>query len=157
MRHWQIVVAGIATVGIVGLAVLRAALQDVVTGQTPLGLSVVYGIDRFGWLLVLVLAAVGGGAVLHHWRKAAGRLVLIAPLLGLVGASCLFVYSQRTVFAPMDSVRYARVQDVDFLDDADMVLGVVVDGQAIAYPNAVVAYPHVVNDVVGGVRLLVTY
>jgi hypothetical protein len=43
------------------------------------------------------------------------------------------------------------------LDDADMVLGVVVDGQAIAYPNAVVAYPHVVNDVVGGVRLLVTY
>ena len=43
------------------------------------------------------------------------------------------------------------------LDDADMVLGVVVDGQAIAYPNAVVAYPNVVNDVVGGVRLLVTY
>ena len=157
MRHWQIVVVGIAAVGIAGLARLRATLQDVVAGQTPEELSVVYGIDRFGWLLVLVLAGVGGGAVLHHWRKAAGRLVLIAPLLGLIGGTWLFVDSQRTVFGPMDSVRYARVEDVDFLDDADMVLGVVVDGHAIAYPNAVVAYHHVVNDVVGGVPLLVTY
>lgn len=57
----------------------------------------------------------------------------------------------------MDEVRYARPDEVDFLDVADMVIGVVVDGQAIAYPNAVVAYPDVVHDVVAGVRLLVTY
>ena len=143
MRHWRIVVAGISAAGIAGLGPLRAALQDVVVGQTPAGLSMAYGIDRFGWLLVLVLAGVGGGAVLHHWRKAGGRLVLIAPLLALIGGTWVFVDSQRAAFPTMD--------------DDDMVLGVVVEGQAIAYPNAVVAYPHVVNDVVGGVRLLVTY
>ena len=157
MRHWQIVVAGVAAAVLAGLGPLRDALQDTITGQTPAGLSVAHGIDRFAWLLVLTLAGLGVGAVLHHWRKAGGRLVLIAPLLALIGGPWLFVDSQRAAFPPMDDVRYARLDEVDFLDDADMVLGVVVDGEAIAYPNAVVAYPHVVHDVVGGVRLLVTY
>ena len=39
----------------------------------------------------------------------------------------------------------------------DLVLGVTLNGEAAAYPIRQLAYHHVVQDVVGGVPIVVTY
>jgi hypothetical protein len=45
----------------------------------------------------------------------------------------------------------------EFLVDAEVVMGIDVNGTALAYPVRQLAYHHLVNDVVGGTPLVATY
>lgn len=45
----------------------------------------------------------------------------------------------------------------DYLDDDDLVIGFVVDGEARAYPHDILDWHEIVNDQVGGVNIAVTY
>ena len=51
----------------------------------------------------------------------------------------------------------ARLDEVGYLADSDIVLGVVVDGDARAYPHNIGWWHEIVNDVVGGVPVSVTF
>ena len=58
----------------------------------------------------------------------------------------------------VDSPKYWNVEDAnDFLDDGDIVFGLVENGVARAYPQRILVWHEIVNDVVGGVGLAVTY
>jgi len=48
-------------------------------------------------------------------------------------------------------------REAPWLEDADEVVGVVVKGQARAYAVTMMAYHHVVNDVIAGIPVLITY
>lgn len=58
----------------------------------------------------------------------------------------------------IDDPKFWNVEDTnDFLDDGDIVFGLVENGVARAYPQRILVWHEIVNDVVGGVGLAVTY
>jgi len=57
----------------------------------------------------------------------------------------------------IDEPQFVSVGDVDFLDPGDPVFGVARDGVAKAYPQKILAQHEIVNDVLGGTNVAVTY
>jgi len=58
---------------------------------------------------------------------------------------------------PIDEPRFLRTGDVDFIDDAEPVLAIDIDGDTRAYPVQILIWHEIVNDTVGGVPVSVTY
>jgi len=52
---------------------------------------------------------------------------------------------------------FIGVNEVDFLADDDLVLGVINDGEIKAYPHAILDWHEIINDKVGDLPLAVTY
>lgn len=52
---------------------------------------------------------------------------------------------------------FVRASEVDFLNDQDLVLGVVLDGQPRAYPIRILDQFEVLNDTVGDIPILATF
>ena len=61
------------------------------------------------------------------------------------------------MFTPLSDPAYVRGSAADFVQPGDMVLGVVVNDDAAAWPVNQLAYHHVVNTEVGGVPIAATY
>jgi hypothetical protein len=57
----------------------------------------------------------------------------------------------------IDDPRFVAVQDADFLEDREPVIELVVGGDARAYPIQILIWHELVNDVVGGVPVAVTF
>ena len=66
-------------------------------------------------------------------------------------------YARRTPFVPLDSPLLLGSDEADYLPDEELVLGLHWSGHARAYPIRMMTYHHIVNDVVGGRPLLITY
>ena len=60
-------------------------------------------------------------------------------------------------FVPLDDPDFVSATEVTYLDADEYVLGIVMNGEARAYPVRMAAYHHIINDSVGGDPLLVTY
>jgi hypothetical protein len=60
-------------------------------------------------------------------------------------------------FNPLPHAAYAPIAQSTFAEARDLVIGVVLNGESAAYPIRQLAYHHVVQDVVGGVPIVVTY
>ncbi len=58
---------------------------------------------------------------------------------------------------PIDSPKFQRVGDVDWLEDQEPVLSLTVEGETRAYPLRIMTWHEIVNDTVGGVPVAVTY
>jgi hypothetical protein len=129
--------------------------------QTERGLEVSYMLKRWSPLvtviasvlaLLLVLRLWGGAR--RWWRKAI-LVVLLLPLL----ASTWFARQNHFewMFNPLARATYAKADEAGFVNDSDMVMTVKNNGEAVAYPVRLMAYHHVVQDVVGGTPVVVTY
>jgi len=57
----------------------------------------------------------------------------------------------------IDAPAFERADDVDWLEDNEPVLSLTVGGETRAYPLRVMTWHEIVNDVVGGVPVAVTY
>ncbi len=57
----------------------------------------------------------------------------------------------------IDNPRFTRAEDVMFLEDDDIVIGYVRNGDARAYPFRILIWHEIVNDTVGGKPVAVTY
>lgn len=66
-------------------------------------------------------------------------------------------YIEHDLFIAADDPRTVPAAEASFLREADEVLGLVVGGQARAYPVTMLSYHHVVNDVIEGIPVAVTY
>ena len=60
-------------------------------------------------------------------------------------------------FVPLDDPEVVAARKATYLDADDVVLGIEVNGKARAYPVRFIAFHHVVNDVVGGRPVAVTF
>ena len=60
------------------------------------------------------------------------------------------------MFHPVDEVRFETASQSK-LDAGEMIMTVAFNSDARAYPISEMAYHHIVNDVVGGVPVAVTY
>lgn len=57
----------------------------------------------------------------------------------------------------IDNPRFVSSADADFLRDDDQVFGLVRDGETRAYPQLVLVWHEIVNDVIAGERVSITY
>ncbi|MEM9056950.1 MAG: DUF3179 domain-containing protein [Pseudomonadota bacterium] len=57
----------------------------------------------------------------------------------------------------IDEPRYVGAGEADFLQPDDIVLGLEIDGEAVAYPRHILNWHELVNDVVNGTPVLVSY
>ena len=118
-------------------------------------------------LLWLLLIAVAGFGLWRHFTRPNLEVDDAAavpsetlpseegPTLGRFPQSQFFLEHDR--FLPATDPRTVPAEQADWLHEDDEVFGVVVRGQARAYPIPMIAYHHVVNDVIRGIPVAITY
>ena len=73
------------------------------------------------------------------------------------GARALDRYGRRSPFVSLDNPEFVTAAQASYLHDDELVLGLYAEGEARAYPVSMVFYHHIVNDLVAGRPVLVTY
>lgn len=128
--------------------------------QTPGGLAVAFALRRWA-PLATALALVGGlvlAVVLWRGGRWWSRALVVLALVPLVGAAWFARFNIfEKMFSPLGGARFAPAAEASWVEDGDMVLAVERNGEAAAYPIRQIAYHHIVQDVVGGVPVAVTY
>jgi hypothetical protein len=145
----------------VALAIVPLWLDQPFAVQTPAGLAAVFHMRSWAPLLTLLaaVATLVAAAALWPGGRALGRVLLVA-LVGLAGGASWLAWQNpfEWMFNPVRSASYAPLQEAaSFVGDDDMVLVVALNGETAAYPVRQMAYHHIVQDVVGGVPIVVTY
>lgn len=128
--------------------------------QTPSGIAWSYLLRRSSPLLTVTALAGAVALGVWLWRgvRWRGRLA-VALLVAPLAAAAWFARQNHFewMFNPLPKAAYAGAGEAGFVADSDMVMAVVVGGEAVAYPVRQMAYHHVVQDVVGGKPITATY
>jgi Protein of unknown function (DUF3179) len=118
-----------------------------VRSRAPAGLAGLAILALAGFAVYRVAATDGGpGAVPARPGEA---------MLGRWPRSQFYMEPDR--FLPATDPATIPASEARFLGPEDEVFGVVVGNEARAYPIPMIAYHHVVNDVVQGIPIAVTY
>jgi hypothetical protein len=129
--------------------------------QTTRGVEVSYALRRLSPWITLVALALGVFLIAKLWRgsrrwwKKALLVIILVPLL----ATTWFARQNHFewMFSPLANASYAKENDAAFVAEEDVVLAVSINGEAVAYPVRLMAYHHLVEDVVGGTPIVATY
>jgi hypothetical protein len=115
------------------------------------------------WSPLITLAVSGVALILivwlwrdtRRWWLKAALIIILLPFL----AATWFANQNHFewMFSPVANASYVKPGEASFLIDADVVMSVETNGEAVAYPIRVMAYHHVVQDVVGGTPVVATY
>lgn len=155
---WCLLGVAVATaLTVVGVPVL--VIQPF-RSQSEADLALGYGLRQaapmvtLGALMMAALASWQLARVSCGWRRG-------LPLLGLGLTAGAGWFARQNhfewMFAPLPDASYVRAAQAGFVGSDDMVLGVVINDDAVAYPVNQLAYHHVINDEVGGVPIAATY
>jgi uncharacterized BrkB/YihY/UPF0761 family membrane protein len=129
--------------------------------QTSQGLESSYLMRRWSPVVTLLSLVVGAALVIWLWRNSRRwwRKVLVAIAIIPLLATTWFARQNHFewMFNPLAGAAYAKINDANYVADSDVVLAVDNNGEAAAYPIRLMAYHHLVQDVVGGTPLLATY
>jgi len=63
----------------------------------------------------------------------------------------------KDAIPPLDFPKYLKVDEVDFLEGNDIVIGIEINGDARAYPIRILNWHEIVNDNIGGKEVVITY
>ena len=103
----------------------------------------------------LVCALMLWSGALRWWRR--GVIILLVGVTGLVTWFARQNHFEW-MFNALPNAEYVGVREArSFLVDAEVIMGIDVNGTRFAYPVRQLAYHHLVNDVVGGTPLVITY
>jgi hypothetical protein len=91
--------------------------------------------------------------VLGRWGKSVLTLAMLVVTFSAVMARLNYF---EWIFHPIVAPQFLA-QSESKLDSKELIMAVRVAGDARAYPISQMAYHHVLNDVVGGVPIAVTY
>ena len=129
--------------------------------QTPFDLSLSYFLKRWSPFAVPVLAGLALVIAVRLWRISE----TYSSKIGLTFALALSFFAAwfswqnhfEWMFSPPAHPGYVEAARASFLRDEDRVLGIEIQGDAVAYPIRALAYHHLVHDRVGGLEVLATY
>ena len=145
----------------VALVILPLWLDQPFEVQTPALMAAVFRMRAWAPAVTLLgaLGTLGAAALLWSGRRVLVRALLI--LLVAVPAGAAWLAQQNPfewMFNPLRAARYASLDEAAaFVAADDMVMVVSLNGDTAAYPVRQLAYHHIVQDVVGGVPIAVTY
>jgi hypothetical protein len=150
---------GLCAVAAVGLFFIPAFIIRPFTHQAPRPLLVAMALRQrapLGTLIAGLACFVFAFALWRTvglWRKALLVVVLLIVTFSAVMARQNYF---EWMFHPIAGAQFVA-QAQSKLDGKEMILAVSFGGDARAYPISQMAYHHVLNDVVGGVPIAVTY
>jgi fatty acid desaturase len=128
--------------------------------QTGRGVAVSYAMRS--WSPIITIAAVVVSFLIVGWlwrgTRWFGKVALVILLLPLFAVTWFARQNHfEWMFNPLAHSAYAKTAEASFVDDADMVLAVENNGEAVAYPVRLMAYHHLVQDTVGERAVVATY
>lgn len=129
--------------------------------QSARGLEVSYAMGRWSPFVTLSALVLSLFVVAWLWsgsRRWWKKVLLVAVIVPLA-ASTWFARQNHFewMFNPLAQAAYAKTTEAGFVADSDIVLAVESNGEAVAYPVRLMAYHHLVEDVVGGTPVVATY
>lgn len=133
------------------LAPLLVALPPV--RQTP---GMLAAARAAGNLARLVSAALTVILAIRLWRTPSASTLAVL-LLAILCAVLSRINVMERIFPGVRGAKTAAIGELHNVDDTDMIIGVVIDGQSRAYPVRYLAYHHMLNDRLGRAALLPTY
>lgn len=115
--------------------------------QTERQLEISYFLKSWSPILTIVFALAAIALAVFIFRNSARwykTIPLILPLLIIF----VFTWFARQnhfewMFNPLKSAQFAKVSETDFVKDDEMVLAVVINGDAVAFPVRQMAYHHI--------------
>lgn len=120
-----------------------------------------YRLDVWGRWTARVLLVAGLALFVMVWRRGGtfARMVGAVPLLLLAGAAWFSGerMAELLMFEQPETIRFVAHAEATHVADDELVMGLVVDGQARAYPVLMMAYYHIANDRLAGEPYVVTY
>src|SRR5438132_2021605 len=129
--------------------------------QTAPVLAAVYLLRRWSAVLAILGAVAMTAIALAGWRQWRRPPARLAVTLAWLAALAPVWFARQNPFewkfSPLPQPQFVQTDQATFVQPADLVLAVSVNGESVAYPIRQLAYHHVVNDVVGGVSLAATY
>jgi uncharacterized membrane protein YhaH (DUF805 family) len=129
--------------------------------QTQRALEISYVLRDWSPLATVIMLVAAFALVVRQWARARRwwRKTLLVVLLLLTFVPAWFARQNHFewMFNPLRNSAYVKAKDASFVRDSDMVLAVKINNEAVAYPVRLMAYHHVVSDVVGGTPICATY
>ena len=129
--------------------------------QTERALEVSFILRQWSPLGTIIALVAATGLVIWGWRRARRwwRKTLMILLLLLLLPPVWFARQNHFewMFNPLPGSSYVKASEATFVRDSDMVLAVKINDEAVAYPVRLMAYHHLVQDVVGGTPICATY
>lgn len=149
----------VSAVVAIGLFFVPAFVIRPFTHQSSTGLALAMALrQRAPWgtlaaaLVCLLFALVLWGAA-NRWRKIVLALVMVVVAFATVMSRLNYF---EWMFHPVPGAQFQSAS-ASKLDKGEMILAVRIGSDARAYPIREMAYHHVLNDVVAGVPVAVTY
>jgi hypothetical protein len=143
----------------IGLFFVPAFIIRPFRHQTPSALVLAMAVRQrapwgaFAAAFVCIVFALGLWGTANRWRKIVLASVMVLVVFSAVMARLNYF---EWMFHPVDSPQFESAS-TSKLDKGEMILAVRSGSDARAYPIREMAYHHVLNDVVGGVPVAVTY
>lgn len=122
-------------------------------------INIAYFLHNYIWLLRIVGIVLAIGPLLYYLRKGKAwqkiLLVVVLLLYGFVFYMFNFKFlADKMFYQPKEKLFTNNVPDSL---KQKLVIGVVINGEAKAYPIQVIGYHHQVKDTIGGSPVIVTY
>ena len=125
--------------------------------ETAAGLTIAYFVKRWGLLIDLLVLACAIAIAAKLWSGWRRIVVSIAVIVIAATTVLARVNVFEKMFRPLRRPQYAAVSEVKYVEGDDMVMTVARGAEAAAYPIRLLGYHHIVQDVVGGLPIVVTY
>jgi len=131
--------------------------------QKPALLTIALMVVRWSFGLTVAAALAGLVLAVRTWARRPERFVIvkntvmvaaIAVLCGAVPASRVNIFER--MFHPIGEAHFLPLSQAG-VGPNEMVMAVRINNEARSYPVLEMGYHHVVNDVVGGEPIVVTY
>lgn len=159
-RRWAGAVLFLLVLAAVALVTVPMQLIRPFVPQTPDRVAASYVLRHWSPLVTLLMALAGLAIVAGLWRGGWwwSRTLAVLALVPLAGAAW---FSRQNIFekmfVPLGTTAFVQAAEAGWVEEGDPVLAVALNGEAAAYPVRQIAYHHIVQDVVGGVPVAVTY
>jgi len=161
MRRFYWLSLSLTTVLSFLLVFIPAFLIRPFVAQTQRGLVLSYQMRSLSptWTLVFLATGILLALPLQNYVLPRFQKFLIGLLLLTLGASAVMARQNHFewMFRPLPRPGYLNISKATHVKDSEMVLGIRLGGDSRAYPISLMAYHHLVNDVVAGQPLVVTY
>lgn len=120
-------------------------------------LDLAYFLHQWRWVFRGVFGVMIAAGVLPAWRAAKWWTLGALLLVGVAVYMFNFDMAADKMFYQPRDLHFSGGESSNRVDSNKLVLGVMLDGQAKAYPIQLIGYHHQVRDTVGRTAVMVTY
>ena len=159
ISRWLWILFFVSALTVIGMFFVPAFIIRPFRHQAPRALMLAMSLRQRAPLFTLVLALAcfittyALWRISSRWSKAVLALAMLVVTFAAVMARLNYF---EWMFHPIAGPQFLAPSESK-LDAKEMIMAVRVAGDARAYPISQMAYHHVLNDVVGGVPIAVTY